>query len=69
MRDICKRSAVNERGRTFERLNEIGCMMNDRAPGQTILVEFRLPNVPSAMLPMLELIDSFHFNITYIKNF
>ena len=50
-----------------ERLNEIGCMMNDRAPGQTILVEFRLPNVPSAMLPMLELIDSFHFNITYIS--
>lgn len=50
-----------------ERLNEIGCMMNDRAPGQTILVEFRLPNVPSAMLPVLELIDSFHFNITYIS--
>ena len=45
-----------------ERLNEIGCMMNDRAPGQTILVEFRLPNVPSAMLPVLDALDESHLH-------
>ena len=50
-----------------ERLNAIGYMMNDNTPGKTILLEFRLPNVPSAVLPVLELIDSFHFNITYIS--
>ena len=31
------------------------------------MLEFHLPNVPSAVLPVLELIDSFNFNITYMS--
>ncbi|MGN0479517.1 MAG: MBL fold metallo-hydrolase [Hominenteromicrobium sp.] len=50
-----------------DRLREIGYIRNDAAPGQTILLEFRLPNTPSAALPVLELIESCHFNITYIS--
>lgn len=50
-----------------EKLREIGYMLDDNTPGQTILLEFRLQNVPSAVLPVLELIDSFHFNITYLS--
>lgn len=50
-----------------EKLREIGYILNEHMPGKTILLEFRLRNVPSAVLPILELIESFHFNITYIS--
>lgn len=50
-----------------EKLREIGYMADGAAPGKTILIEFKLPNMPSAVLPVLELIDSFHFNIPYIS--
>ena len=50
-----------------EALRAIGYISDNTAPGQTILIEFKLPNVPSAVLPVLELIDSYHFNIPYIS--
>ena len=50
-----------------EALRAIGYISDNTAPGQTILIEFKLPNVPSAVLPVLELIDSYHFNIPYIN--
>ena len=49
------------------RLNDVGYILNEDNPGKTILLEFHLPNVPSAVLPVLELIDSFNFNITYMS--
>ena len=49
------------------RLNDVGYILNEDNPGRTILLEFHLPNVPSAVLPVLELIDSFNFNITYMS--
>ncbi|MBP3704286.1 MAG: hypothetical protein J6I98_02020, partial [Clostridia bacterium] len=50
-----------------EKLQEIGYILNENEPGQTILIEFKLLNVPNTALPVLELINRYHFNITYIS--
>lgn len=50
-----------------EALRAIGYISDNASPGQTILLEFKLPNVPSALLPVLELVESYHFNIPYIN--
>lgn len=50
-----------------EALRAIGYISDNASPGQTILLEFKLPNVPSALLPVLELVESYHFNIPYIR--
>ena len=48
-------------------LGAMGDLMHDRVPGQVMLIEFTLPNTPGAMLPVLELIDRYAFNITYLN--
>ena len=50
------------------RLNDVGYILNEDNPGRTILLEFHLPNVPSAVLPVLELIDSFN-RLSYLMSF
>lgn len=50
-----------------EKLQEIGYILNENESGQTILIEFKLLNVPNTALPVLELINRYHFNITYIS--
>lgn len=48
-------------------LIDIGYMRNMEDPGQTILIEFHLLDVPNSVRPVLELINQYHFNITYIS--
>ena len=50
-----------------EQLSAIGYMQNEETPGQTILIEFRLLDVPNSVRPVLELINRYSFNITYIS--
>ncbi len=50
-----------------EALRAVGYISDNVSPGQTILIELRLPNVPYAVVPILELIDRYHFNIPYIN--
>lgn len=52
----------------YEKLNEIGYVLNDTPCSKIILIEFRLYDVPGAVLPILELINSFNFNISYISS-
>jgi glyoxylase-like metal-dependent hydrolase (beta-lactamase superfamily II) len=49
------------------RLGEIGYLQN-KTLGNVILIEFRLRDVPGAVQPVLELIDSYRFNISYISS-
>lgn len=37
-------------------------------PATVILLEFELEDRPGEVLPVLELIDRFHFNISYISS-
>ncbi|MBR5871350.1 MAG: Zn-dependent hydrolase, partial [Clostridia bacterium] len=48
-------------------LAALGYLNNDTDLGHVMLIEFMLRNEPGALLPVLELIDSFHFNISYIS--
>lgn len=50
-----------------EALRTIGYISDNVTPGQTILIEFNLPNVPYAIIPILELIERYHFNLPYIN--
>ncbi|MCH3943798.1 MAG: MBL fold metallo-hydrolase [Atopobiaceae bacterium] len=50
------------------RLQAIGYLPDDRAAGDVILIEFRLRDRPGVVGPVLELIDSFSFNISYISS-
>ena len=50
-----------------KQLNGIGYMQREQEPGQTILIEFKLLDVPNAVRPVLELINRYAFNITYIS--
>ncbi len=49
-------------------LQSIGYIQNQRNPPQVMLLEFRLQDVPGAVLPVLELIHQYHFNISYISS-
>ena len=51
-----------------EQLQAVGYMLNPNEPLSVILVEFRLRDVPGAVLPVLELIQQFDFNISYISS-
>ena len=50
-----------------KQLNDIGYIMKEKEPGQTILLEFQLRNAPNSVRPVLELIHRCDFNITYIS--
>ncbi len=49
-------------------LEKIGYLNNDNANSGIVLLEFRLPDVPGSVTDVLELIDKFNFNISYISS-
>lgn len=49
-------------------LERIGYLNNDNANSGIVLLEFRLPDVPGSVTDVLELIDKFNFNISYISS-
>ena len=51
-----------------ERLREIGYLQSSRAAGTVMLLEFTLRDVPGAVTAVLELIQQFQFNISYISS-
>lgn len=51
-----------------EELRKIGYLRSAREDTSVILLEFRLRDVPGAVTAILELIDRFHFNISYMSS-
>lgn len=51
-----------------EELRKIGYLQSDMNMGSVILIEFRLRDRPGVVEPVLQLISSFHFNISYISS-
>ena len=49
-------------------LTRLGYLQNNRAAGSVMLIEFQLRDEPGSLYPVLQLIDSFHFNISYISS-
>ena len=49
-------------------LGELGYLNNQAGLGSVILIEFKLRDVPGALLPILELIQEYSFNISYISS-
>jgi len=54
--------------RADEMLTEIGYLRSPANEKSVLLLEFRLPDVPGAVTAVLELIDEFQFNISYISS-
>ena len=50
------------------RLTEIGYLQKNPAEPSVILIEFSLPDVPGGATAVLELIEKFHFNISYMSS-
>lgn len=51
-----------------ERLERIGYLQSQQEYASVVLVEFQLEDRPGAVTPILELIESYDFNITYISS-
>lgn len=51
-----------------DRLREIGYLQSSRPAGTVMLLEFKLRDVPGAVTAVLELIQQFQFNISYISS-
>ena len=51
-----------------ERLKEIGCLQNGMEEGAVLLVEFRLRDTPGSVTAVLELIEQYNFNISYLSS-
>lgn len=51
-----------------QRLAEKGYLQSDMAIGRVVLLEFLLRDEPGHVLPVLELISSYDFNISYISS-
>lgn len=49
-------------------LAALGYLNEDTGHGHVMLIEFKLRDEPGTLLPVLALIDSFHFNISYISS-
>ena len=49
-------------------LTQMGYLHRDGSFGDVILMEFKLPDHPGAVMPILELIHEYHFNISYISS-
>lgn len=49
-------------------LAQIGYILNEGDNAKVMLLEFVLRDVPGAVLPVLELINRYHFNISYISS-
>ena len=54
--------------RAEQALKALGYLKEDTEIGHVMLIEFLLRDEPGTLLPVLELIDSFHFNISYISS-
>ncbi|MDE7220976.1 MAG: Zn-dependent hydrolase [Oscillospiraceae bacterium] len=50
------------------RLAEIGCLQSDMGGGSVVLTEFRLRDVPGSVTAVLELIEQYGFNISYLSS-
>ena len=50
-----------------EELTAIGYLQQDSIEKQILLLEFTLRDVPGGITPVLELVEQFHFNISYIS--
>ncbi|MDQ9780411.1 hypothetical protein RF400_17770, partial [Acinetobacter baumannii] len=48
-------------------LSRQGYLTDGRSDAQVILLAFTLPDTPGALLPILEIIEDFSFNISYIN--
>ena len=51
-----------------EELEKIGYLQNNAADSSIVLVEFRLRDIPGSVTRVLELINDFNFNISYINS-
>ncbi|MBE6709330.1 MAG: MBL fold metallo-hydrolase [Ruminococcaceae bacterium] len=51
-----------------EELSRLGYLNDPSSLGEVILIEFRLRDEVGALLPILELIDDYNFNISYISS-
>lgn len=51
-----------------ERLEEIGYLQNPGGEKSVILMEFRLRDIPGSVTPLLELIESYRLNISFISS-
>jgi len=49
-------------------LTRLGYLQNTQSAGSVMLIEFQLKDEPGSLYPVLQLIDSFHFNISYISS-
>ncbi len=49
-------------------LETIGYLQSDTSKTSVVLIEFSLPDVPGSVTNVLELINQFHFNISYISS-
>lgn len=49
-------------------LGKIGYLQNDREKASVVLIEFCLKDVPGSVTGILELIDEFDFNISYLSS-
>lgn len=54
--------------RAAERLGEIGCLQGSLDEGTVLLVEFRLRDTPGSVTAVLELIEQYNFNISYLSS-
>lgn len=50
-----------------EKLRQIGCLVDSPKDASVIVMEFRLRDEPGTLTPVLELINEFRFNISYIS--
>ena len=51
-----------------EALSELGYLQSDAYSGSVVLLQFELRDAPGVLLPVLELIHQFQFNISYISS-
>lgn len=49
-------------------LEKIGYLQSDREKSSVVLIEFRLRDIPGSVTEVLELIDRFKFNISYLSS-
>lgn len=49
-------------------LNTVGYLLHEYNAGSVILMEFKLNDVPGAVTPVLEVINDYNFNISYISS-
>lgn len=58
-------AAINE---ATKRLYDVGYISDNMNIGNVILIEFTLKDVPGSVLPILKLISSYNFNISYMSS-